>query len=84
MTVPLHDELETGTLREVVNRAGATDFDSFRDWIHRNASTLTIVDWIKHASILSPYGMAVRDLHVESLRGDYLEFWQDLFAGIRA
>lgn len=37
VTVPLHDELRTGTLREIADRAGAKDFDAFRDWIDRNA-----------------------------------------------
>jgi predicted RNA binding protein YcfA (HicA-like mRNA interferase family) len=37
VTVPLHDELRTGTLREIADRAGAKDFDSFCDRIDRNA-----------------------------------------------
>lgn len=37
VTVPLHDELRTGTLREIAKEAGAKDFDEFCDWIDRNA-----------------------------------------------
>ena len=35
VTVPLHDKLRTGTLREVANKAGAQEFDEFCDWIDR-------------------------------------------------
>lgn len=35
--VPLHDELDTGTLRSIGEQAGMKDFDEFRDWIERNA-----------------------------------------------
>ena len=28
--VPLHDELDTGTLRSIAEQAGAKDFDEFR------------------------------------------------------
>jgi len=37
VTVPLHDELRTGTLRSIAESAGADDFDSFCDWIDRHA-----------------------------------------------
>jgi predicted RNA binding protein YcfA (HicA-like mRNA interferase family) len=37
VTVPLHDELRTGTLRGIADSAGANDFDSFCDWIAANA-----------------------------------------------
>ena len=37
VTVPLHDELRTGTLHEIADGAGAQDFDEFCDWIDRNA-----------------------------------------------
>jgi len=37
VTVPLHDELRTGTLRDIADSAGANDFDSFRNWIDRHA-----------------------------------------------
>jgi len=36
-TVPLHDELDQGTLRDIANSAGANDFDEFCDWIDRNS-----------------------------------------------
>jgi predicted RNA binding protein YcfA (HicA-like mRNA interferase family) len=35
--VPLHDELDTGTLRSIGEQAGMRDFDEFRDWIERNS-----------------------------------------------
>lgn len=34
--VPLHDELSTGTLRDIADQAGARDFQAFCDWIERN------------------------------------------------
>jgi hypothetical protein len=37
VTVPLHDELRTGTLRDITESAGANDFDAFCEWIDRNA-----------------------------------------------
>ncbi|MFP9061856.1 type II toxin-antitoxin system HicA family toxin [Natrialbaceae archaeon A-chndr2] len=37
VTVPLHDELRTGTLRSIARSAGADDFDAFCDWIDRNS-----------------------------------------------
>jgi len=36
VTVPLHDELATGTLRDIAESAGARDFDEFCAWIDRN------------------------------------------------
>ena len=36
VTVPLHDELRTGTLRDIAESAGAHDFDAFCEWIDRN------------------------------------------------
>lgn len=33
--VPLHEELKTGTLREIADGAGAKDFDEFRDALER-------------------------------------------------
>jgi predicted RNA binding protein YcfA (HicA-like mRNA interferase family) len=33
VTVPLHDELNGGTLREIADEAGAGDFDAFCDEI---------------------------------------------------
>jgi predicted RNA binding protein YcfA (HicA-like mRNA interferase family) len=35
--VPLHDELDTGTLRSIADQAGARDFEEFCNWIDRNA-----------------------------------------------
>lgn len=37
VTVPLHDELQTGTLRTIAEDAGALDFAAFCEWIDRNA-----------------------------------------------
>jgi predicted RNA binding protein YcfA (HicA-like mRNA interferase family) len=37
VTVPLRDELRTGTLRDTAGGAGANDFDAFCEWIDRNA-----------------------------------------------
>jgi len=37
LTVPLHDEIRTGTLRDIAEGAGANDFDAFCEWIDRNA-----------------------------------------------
>ncbi|MFC3477011.1 type II toxin-antitoxin system HicA family toxin [Halobacterium litoreum] len=37
VTVPLHDELRTGTLRAIADDAGARDFDAFCAWLDRNA-----------------------------------------------
>jgi predicted RNA binding protein YcfA (HicA-like mRNA interferase family) len=37
VTVPLHDELRIGTLRDIAESAGAHDFDAFCEWIDRNA-----------------------------------------------
>lgn len=34
--VPLHEELDTGTLRSIAEQAGAKDFGEFRAWIDRN------------------------------------------------
>lgn len=36
VTVPLHDELRVGTLRNIAKSAGAKDFDAFCSWIDRN------------------------------------------------
>jgi predicted RNA binding protein YcfA (HicA-like mRNA interferase family) len=36
VTVPLHDELRPGTLRDIAESAGARDFDEFCEWIDRN------------------------------------------------
>lgn len=37
VTVPLHDELRTGTLRNIAENAGAQDFDAFCEWLDDNA-----------------------------------------------
>ena len=37
VTVPLHDELRTGTLRDIAESAGAREFDAFCEWLDRNA-----------------------------------------------
>ncbi len=37
VTVPLHDELRTGTLRSIAENAGVRDFDAFCEWLDRNA-----------------------------------------------
>ncbi|MDR5656603.1 type II toxin-antitoxin system HicA family toxin [Halodesulfurarchaeum sp. HSR-GB] len=36
VTVPLHDELRVGTLREIADQAGANNFDTFCEWIDEN------------------------------------------------
>ncbi|MDZ7731684.1 MAG: type II toxin-antitoxin system HicA family toxin [Natrialbaceae archaeon] len=37
VTVPLHDELRTGTLRSIAKSAGAQNFNAFCNWIDQNA-----------------------------------------------
>lgn len=37
VTVPLHDELRTGTLRAIADDAGADDFEAFCAWVDDNA-----------------------------------------------
>lgn len=37
VTVPLHDEIRTGTLRSIADDAGAEDFAAFCDWVDRNS-----------------------------------------------
>jgi len=36
VSVPLHNELKTGTLRGIAEDAGANDFDAFCEWIEDN------------------------------------------------
>lgn len=36
VTVPMHDRIKTGTLRDIADQAGANDFDEFCKWIDRN------------------------------------------------
>lgn len=33
VTVPLHDEIDPGTLRGIADQAGARDFRAFKEWI---------------------------------------------------
>ncbi|EMA07418.1 type II toxin-antitoxin system HicA family toxin [Haloferax denitrificans] len=37
VTVPLHSELRTGTLRSIAESAGAHDFDAFCEWIDEHS-----------------------------------------------
>ncbi|ELZ75248.1 type II toxin-antitoxin system HicA family toxin [Haloferax volcanii] len=37
VTVPLHSELRTGTLRSIAESAGAHDFDAFCAWIDEHS-----------------------------------------------
>jgi len=36
VSVPQHDRVNTGTLRDIAEQAGAEDFDKFCKWINRN------------------------------------------------
>jgi len=36
VSVPMHDRVDTGTLRSIAEQAGADDFDAFCRWIDRN------------------------------------------------
>ncbi|WP_435078690.1 type II toxin-antitoxin system HicA family toxin [Halococcus sp. AFM35] len=36
VSVPLHDHVQTGTLRNIAEDAGMNDFDEFCRWIDRN------------------------------------------------
>lgn len=36
VTVPMHDRIDTGTLRSISRQAGAKDFDAFCRWIDAN------------------------------------------------
>jgi hypothetical protein len=33
VTVPIHGEIDTGTLRNVADQCGAEDFDAWCEWI---------------------------------------------------
>ncbi|MFB6293448.1 MAG: type II toxin-antitoxin system HicA family toxin [Halonotius sp.] len=37
VTVPMHDEIATGTLRDIADKCGALVFDAFCAWIKRNS-----------------------------------------------
>lgn len=34
VTVPMHDEIDTGTLRNIAEQSGANDFRAWREWIN--------------------------------------------------
>lgn len=36
VTVPIHGELATGTLRSIAAQCGAHDLEAFREWIDQN------------------------------------------------
>lgn len=36
VTVPMHDEVRVGTLRNIAEQAGATDFEAFCQWVESN------------------------------------------------
>jgi predicted RNA binding protein YcfA (HicA-like mRNA interferase family) len=33
VSVPMHDRIDTGTLRSIANQAGAKEFDAFCEWL---------------------------------------------------
>jgi len=37
VSVPMHDEIQEGTLRNIADQCGADDFDAFCAWIDRNS-----------------------------------------------
>ncbi len=37
VTVPMHDSIRIGTLRDIANDVGARDFESFCRWIDDNS-----------------------------------------------
>lgn len=37
VSVPLHDSVNIGTLRDIATDAGANDFEAFCQWIDRNS-----------------------------------------------
>lgn len=37
VTVPAHDSISIGTLRDIADDAGAADFESFCEWSDRNS-----------------------------------------------
>jgi predicted RNA binding protein YcfA (HicA-like mRNA interferase family) len=37
VTVPMHAEIATGTLKSIMEQAGGHDLDAFLDWIERNS-----------------------------------------------
>ena len=36
VSVPMHDRIRTGTLRNIMEQAGGEDFEEFCQWIDRN------------------------------------------------
>lgn len=37
VSVPMHDSINIGTLRSIAEQSGAEDFESWCEWIDRNA-----------------------------------------------
>jgi predicted RNA binding protein YcfA (HicA-like mRNA interferase family) len=37
VSVPMHDRIDTGTLRSLAEQAGAKEFDAFCEWIDRQS-----------------------------------------------
>ena len=37
VSVPMHDRVDVGTLRNIANQAGADDFDAFCAWLDRQS-----------------------------------------------
>lgn len=37
VSVPMHDRVDTGTLRSIADQAGAQSFDAFCEWIDRHS-----------------------------------------------
>ena len=36
VSIPMHDRIKTGTLRNIMEQAGGEDFEKFCQWIDRN------------------------------------------------
>jgi len=37
VSVPMHDRIDTGTLRSIADQSGARDFDAFCAWVDRHS-----------------------------------------------
>lgn len=37
VSVPMHDSINTGTLRNIADQSGAENFEAFCEWIDRNS-----------------------------------------------
>lgn len=37
VSVPMHDRIDTGTLRSIAEQAGANEFDAFCEWVRRQS-----------------------------------------------